>query len=242
MPYDVKALARAPRSKKIVVGVVVVGVGYLTYRWWANRSAGDEVPVTGDVGAPVDASGVVGAPASGNVQYAGTTTDTRGEPKPGNFANDAEWTQYAADKLSTGGTRSVDAVYSALGDYLAGRPLDETEASIVTSAWAVAGDPPSGHKPIIKQIGEVSLTAPTGLRTTGVGRTSVDLSWDAVSGASLYVVYRDTLGSNVGATSALSKRVDGLTPGTTHTFQVLASTATGKSGPKSAKISVTTKK
>lgn len=242
MPYDVKALAKSPRSKKIVVGVVVVGGGYLAYRWWANRSAGDAVPVTGDVGVPVDASGVVGAPASGNVQYAGSTTDTRGEPKPGNFANDAEWTQYAAEKLSTGGTRSVDAVYSALGDYLAERPLDETESSIVTSAWAVAGDPPSGHKPIIKQIGEVSLTAPTGLKAANVTRTTVDLSWAPVPGAAFYFVWNSTSGANIGGTSQTSKTVGSLKPGTAYKFAVGGATANGKNGPRSGYISVTTKK
>lgn len=240
---DLKAVAGKGRSRKILVGVGAVALGYVAYRWWTNRATATPVGVTGDVGAPVDASGVVGAGGvSGNVQYAGTTQDTRTEPKPGSFANDAEWTQYAAEKLAAGGGRSLDAIYTALGDYLAGRPLSEAEASTVTAAWAVAGDPPSGHKPIIKQIGEVTLTAPGGLKATGVGRTSVDLAWNKVDGAAFYFVYRDGLGANVGGTSQTTKRIDGLTPGAKHTFQVLASTANGKNGPKSGSITVTTKK
>ena len=245
MADDLKAVVSGGgRQRRILIGVAVVAAGYVGYRWWVSRStsSSSDVPVTGDVGAPVDASGVVGAGGvSGNVQYAGTTQDTRGEPRPGNFANDAEWTQYAAEKLSAGG-RPLDLIYSALGDYLAGRGLDDTEATIVTSALGVAGDPPSGHKPIIKQVGEVTLAAPSGLHATGVGRTSVDLAWNKVDGAVTYFVYRDTIGSNVGATTQLSKRVDGLTPGAKHTFRVLASTATGKNGPKSGAITVTTKK
>lgn len=240
MPDDLKAAVKDPKSKRILIVVALGAAGYVGWRWWSNRTAATGTPATVDVGAPVDASGVVGAPASGNVQYAGTVTDNTRTPGPGNFRNDAEWTQYAADKLAT--TRPVDTVYSALGDYLAGRPLSDAEADIVRSAIAVAGEPPSGHKPLVAQVGTITLTAPGGVAVYAFDRTWADLRWNGVSGAITYNVYRDGLASPVASSSSGHTRVHGLTPGHTHHLQVAGVTATGKPGPKSATVSVTTKK
>lgn len=238
------ALKGGGRQRKLILGVAAVAVGYVGYQWWKARGASDAtVPVTGDVGAPLEASGIVGAPASGNIQYAGTTTDTRTGPTPGNFASNAEWTDYAVDKLSSSGGWSAGAVYAALGDFLARRPLDDTEAGIVRAAVAAAGNPPvGGPYTVIGQVGQVTLKAPTGLKVAATTRSSVDITFSPVPGATGYYAYRSGIVDNVSGSRDTKITVSGLSAGKTYKIQVAAFTSTGKVGPKSTAISATTKK
>ncbi|NEE29472.1 chitinase, partial [Streptomyces sp. SID7982] len=66
---------------------------------------------------------------------------------------------------------------------------------------------------------------------------SVALSWNAVSGASGYNVYRG--GTKVATATGPSATVTGLTPSTAYSFQVSATNAAGESA-KSAAITATT--
>jgi hypothetical protein len=242
-------IPKVGKVKKMYVWAALGGVGlFVGWRYYqaAKGSAGGTTPpVTGDVGAPVDPSGVVGAPASGNVQYAGTTTDataTQGEPRPGNFSNNAEWTNYAINKLVEQG-RPAASVGSALGDYLAKRPLDTSEEQIVVAALAIAGAPPvGGPYSIVRQLGTVNLTAPTGLKVSSVATTSAWLTFNPVPGAVVYYVYRSGITENVGGSRDTKIQVTGLSRGTSYKFAVQAVAATGKGGPKSGYITVTTKK
>lgn len=241
-------IPKVGRVKKVYVWAAIGAVGlFVGWRYYQAAKAPKDAatPVTGDVGAPVDPSGVVGAPASGNVQYAGTTTDatgTQGEPRPGNFSNNAQWTDYAINKLVEQG-RPAASVGSALGDYLAKRPLDQSEEGIVVAALAVAGEPPvGGPYPIVRQVGTVTLTAPTGLKTTSVAKTSAWLTFNTVPGAAIYYVFRSGITENVGGSRDNKIQVTGLTPGKSYKFAVAAAATTGKLGPKSSYITVTTKK
>lgn len=83
-----------------------------------------------------------------------------------------------------------------------------------------------------------SLPAPTGLATGAVTDTSVALTWNAVSGAADYAVFRD--GSPVGTASGTSYTDTGLTAGTTHTYAVAARDNTGTAGPRSGTVTATT--
>ena len=236
------------RVKKIYVwgalGAVAVFVGWRYYQA-ARTPAGDTAPpVTGDVGAPVDTSGVVGAPASGNVQYAGTVTDTtqQTEPRPGNFSNNAQWTSYAIDKLVEQG-RPAASVGSALGDYLAKRPVDQSEEAIIVAALAVAGAPPvGGPYTIIHQVGTVDLKAPTGLKASSIATTSAWFTFNPVAGATQYYLYRSGVTENVGGSRDTKIQATGLAKGKTYKFAVAGLTGTGKVGPKSSYVSITTKK
>lgn len=78
---------------------------------------------------------------------------------------------------------------------------------------------------------------PAGLKTTAITSTSVALSWNAVSGATGYDVYRG--GTKVASATGPSTTVTGLAASTAYSFQVTATNAAGESA-KSAAVTATT--
>ncbi|MFG3100554.1 chitinase [Streptomyces sp. NPDC048182] len=79
--------------------------------------------------------------------------------------------------------------------------------------------------------------APAGLSVTGTTSSSASLSWNAVSGATGYSVYRD--GTKVTAVTGTSATVTGLAASTSYSFQVTATNAAGES-PKSGAVTART--
>ncbi|UZJ29454.1 chitinase [Streptomyces endophytica] len=79
--------------------------------------------------------------------------------------------------------------------------------------------------------------APGGLTAGSVTSSSVTLSWNPVSGATGYTVYRD--GAKSATTGGSSATVTGLSPSTSYRFQVSATNAAGESA-RSAEITATT--
>lgn len=107
--------------------------------------------------------------------------------------------------------------------------LDAICSSYYTSLfWGLDGAGP----------GTPGLPAPAGLTATAVGHDSAALSWQAVSGATSYQVYRD--GTPVGTGTATSFTDTGLTPATTYGYAVAAVDAAGVTGARSPVVSVTT--
>lgn len=80
---------------------------------------------------------------------------------------------------------------------------------------------------------------PAGLATGSVTSSSVALSWNAVSGATGYKVYRD--GALAQTVSGASATVTGLAADTTYQFQVSATNAAGESAKSTAVSARTTK-
>ncbi|MEU4271961.1 glycoside hydrolase family 18 protein [Streptomyces sp. NPDC026092] len=79
---------------------------------------------------------------------------------------------------------------------------------------------------------------PAGLATGSITSSSVALSWNAVSGATGYKVYRD--GSLAQTVSGASATVTGLAANTTYQFQVSATNAAGESAKSTAVSARTT--
>ncbi|MFJ3822583.1 chitinase [Streptomyces nodosus] len=79
--------------------------------------------------------------------------------------------------------------------------------------------------------------APAGLSVSSTTSSSVSLSWNTVSGATGYTVYRD--GTKVTAVTGTSATVTGLSPATSYSFAVTATNAAGESA-RSATVSATT--
>ncbi|MER5932901.1 glycoside hydrolase family 18 protein [Streptomyces sp. NPDC002054] len=79
--------------------------------------------------------------------------------------------------------------------------------------------------------------APAGLAVSGQSASTLTLSWNAVSGATGYHVYRD--GSRVATVTGATTQLTGLAPSTTYSLQVSAYNQAGE-GPKSAPVSGTT--
>ena len=229
------------KVKKVYVwGAIGVVGAYVAWRWYSVGAAdsGEAEYTTDYVGDTIATGGAGAAGGSGNVQYAGSTTDGTSADV---IDTNAEWSQKAAELLSNAGYNPA-SVYAALGDYLAGAPLTTSEQTIVRAALAAVGNPPVGGPYVIKeQVGQVNLKAPTGLKVTAVTGTSVSLSWVKVEGASWYRVYRDGVAQNVGGTDTTTITIGGLEPNKEYRFRVRADTTTGKSGPYSAKVTAKTK-
>jgi chitodextrinase len=86
-------------------------------------------------------------------------------------------------------------------------------------------------------------TAPTGLAATATGPTGISLAWQASTdnvGVSGYTVYRGSTAIATVSGSTLSYADNGLTPGTTYTYTVTASDASGNVSPPSAAAAATT--
>ncbi|MBW5485092.1 chitinase [Streptomyces bambusae] len=79
--------------------------------------------------------------------------------------------------------------------------------------------------------------APGGLTVSGQNDTALTLSWNAVSGATGYSVYRD--GVRVAQTAGTTAQLTGLTPATSYSLQVSAYNQAGE-GPRSAPVTGTT--
>ncbi|MFG3364064.1 chitinase [Streptomyces sp. NPDC090032] len=79
---------------------------------------------------------------------------------------------------------------------------------------------------------------PAGLAAGTATSSSVDLSWNPVSGATGYNVYRD--GSKVASVSGASTTVTGLAAATSYSFQVSATNSAGESAKSTAVTARTT--
>ena len=85
-----------------------------------------------------------------------------------------------------------------------------------------------------------SIAAPTGVATSGATDTSMTISWNAVSGAGGYNVYRGGSKVNAAKLTATSFTDTGLTPATTYSWTVTALDANDVEGPASAPAAGTT--
>ncbi|MFH9819271.1 chitinase [Streptomyces sp. NPDC017230] len=73
---------------------------------------------------------------------------------------------------------------------------------------------------------------PAGLNVSGTTSSSASLTWDTVSGATGYNIYRD--GTKVTAVTGTSATVTGLAAATSYSFQVTATNAAGESAKSTA--------
>lgn len=237
------------KTKKawIMIPAGLAGV-YVAYRWYA-ASKEDAAPDPGADGlySTGDLSEYGLSTTGGAYNPTGNTGSTVTDgTNPDSIDTNAEWTNKAVELLGNAGYDSA-VVYAALGEFLARRALDKNEASIARAALAAAGQPPvNGPFSVIEEAttgGTGTLPAPTGLKVTATTSTSVSLSWNKVSGAGYYRVYRSGSSTNVGATDGANNTITigGLQPNTEYGFQVAADTTTGKPGPKSSTVKGRTK-
>jgi poly(hydroxyalkanoate) depolymerase family esterase len=86
--------------------------------------------------------------------------------------------------------------------------------------------------------GTGALPAPTGLTVTGTTGTTAAVSWNAVTGAASYHVYRG--GTKVGTTTSTAYTDTGLATGTTYSYTVAAVDSAGAVGAVSSTVTATT--
>lgn len=82
------------------------------------------------------------------------------------------------------------------------------------------------------------LPAPNGLAATGATDTSVTLTWDRVTDAASYAVYRD--GTRIATPTGPPFTDTGLSPGGSHTYSVAARDPGGTEGARSPQVNATT--
>jgi hypothetical protein len=242
---DVPAVGRV--KKRYVVIPAGLAAAYIAFRWWQAQQVDDE-PAPGADGlySSDDLSEYGLSTTGGSTTVTGNTGSTVTDATNPNVINDnAQWTERAVEKLTNQGFDG-QAIYLALGEFLARRSLDKTEAAIARAALAAAGQPPVGGPYSVIEAATTApaeLKPPTGLKVTATTANSVTLAWDPVVGAGYYRVYRSGSSTNIGATDAGNKTIviSGLQPNTEYTFYVAADTTTGKPGPRSSGVKGRTK-
>jgi hypothetical protein len=186
MPADTLKLPGGGKvNRKVVLAAGAVGVGVVGYAWWTRGGGAGEVPeevVTED---ELDAVGDERIPTTG-VPYDPTT------PAPaGGINTNAEWTQFATDRLLSLGYDPV-AVGDAIGLFFDRKPLPPAQANLVRAALGQAGQPPVGGPWVVieqQAPASVGMTAPILARSAPVYRNGAweyVISWAPVPGATRY--------------------------------------------------------
>jgi hypothetical protein len=240
----------APVIGRVKKAYIIVPAGlagaYVLWRWY-QASRTDDGPAPDDGTYTTDDLSEYGRSTTGGAYNPGGNTgntETDGTT-PGRIDTNAQWTDKAVEKLTNQGFDGM-TVSLALGEFLARRSLDKTEASIARAALAAVGQPPTGGPYPVNEAavtGPVSLKPPTGLKATAVTSTSVTLTWNKVDGAGYYRIYHSGSMTNVGATDGAntSITIGGLKPSTTYKFAIATDTTTAVPGQKSPAITVKTK-
>lgn len=234
-----------PVNKHVVIAVGIGAVGFVGWRYYVSRSAASSVgtadATTSDFADGGTVPSVLNAVPSdgsfgGDTGATGTTTTTTNTP--GNFANNAEWTQYVTGQLESSDTWSYSDIVTALGNAFASKPLSTLQQSIVQAALAVGGPPPVGTLVLVTGGNTPVTGTPSGFVILAEGPNSTTVRFSAVPGADHYLVYK---GGSVVASGASSPiTITGLTPSTKSTYTMAAVSASGAAGPMSGPFIATT--
>lgn len=246
MPDFLEGTVTVPGAGKLKKRYVAIPVGiaaaYVGFRWYQARqdAASSDSADTSGLYSSSDLTDMGLSTTGGATNVTGNTGSTTTDATTDAIDTNAEWTQEAVTLLGNAGYDSA-TVYAALGEFLARRSLDKSEASIARAALAAAGPPPvNGPFSVIEEAAATSTTlaAPTGLHVISATSTSVTLGYNLVPGAGYYRAYRSGASTNVGSTDGGNNTitVTGLSPNTSYSFQVAADSTTGKPGAKSAAV------
>lgn len=238
------------RVKKVYVVVpAAAAAAYIGWRWWQAKHA---------PAAPAGSDGYYTSPDLTDMGLSttggtGTVTGNTGSivtdgTRPDAIDSNAEWTQKAVELLGNAGYDSA-TVYAALGEFLARRALDKSEATIARAALAAVGQPPvGGPYSVLEEAttgGTGTLAAPANVRAYNtITTTQVPLQWDPVPGAAHYEIYSTNPAygfENVGSSLDTYFYARGLQPNTSYGFYVVAVSSSGKKSPKSNTYSAKTK-
>jgi hypothetical protein len=124
--------------------VIIAGAAYVV--WYIKRRG---VGVSTPVYAPVDNGSASPLSSSGGASpsssYTGTVSTFGGAPAAS--TTNAQWARNTADAMIASGSNPAD-VNNAIANYLAGKQLDSTQASIIATALRTYGNPPEGVVPV----------------------------------------------------------------------------------------------
>jgi hypothetical protein len=231
----------AGKMKKVYIYVPAgLAAVYVGWRWYQAKQDAAAAPEQSDgTYTTADVSDYGLSTTGGATNVTGNTGSTETDAtNPNSIDTNAEWTQKAVELLGNAGYDSA-TVYAALGEFLARRALDKSEASIARAALAAAGQPPVGGPYSVQEeagAGTGTLPAPTNLRAWDVTNSSqVGMQWDGVPGAMFYRVYRTDLGTEpVGDSIDTKFWAKGLSANHSYSFYVVAYNTGMKPGGKSS--------
>jgi hypothetical protein len=177
--------------------------------------------------APIGSNGADSGSGSGGDGGGGSQS---GPP----FANNQAWSQWATTYLVGTIGENAHNVAQALGDYLAGRPVDTPEENIINQAIGYAGNVPvtatDGFPPSIRHKGtkgggqEKAVNPVTGLHASGIQKTVADITWHPAAHAGSYgiTLFHKTQKMRTYDVTAAKTRLTGLKSGESYTVHVLA--------------------
>ncbi|MFJ6530885.1 fibronectin type III domain-containing protein [Streptomyces longwoodensis] len=234
----------AGRIKKAYIYVpAAAAAAYVGWRWYRSGKDSAEAPAGSDgMYSSPDLSDYGLSTTGGAAPVTGNQGSVVTDGSGGALTTNDAWTDKAVEKLTNQGYDG-QAVLAALGEFLARRSLDPSEARIARAALAAAGQPPVGGPYSVIEAattGTATPAAPSGLRATAHTDHSVNLAWNTAPGITQYAVYRSDTGNMAVRAGAGSTSVYGLKPNTSYTFTVAAVGSTGKIGPKSNAVTVKT--
>lgn len=239
---DVQVPVAGKIKKRYIAIPAVLAAGYVGFRWYqASQDSADAAadPASTGLYSSDDLSDYGLSTTGGATTVTGNTGNTTTDANA--IGTNAEWANLATEKLGNMGYDQI-AVGNALGEFLARRALDKTEATIARAAIAQAGQPPVGGPYSVLEeagAGTGTLAAPTNLKLVSATSTSVSMTWDKVNGAGGYRVYRGT-GENIGMSLDNKFTATGLNSGSSFPFSVSAFGTTGKVGGRSAIVTMKT--
>ena len=217
---------------------------YVAWRWYqAGQSSSEDTATSSGLYASDDLSDYGLSTTGGSTTVTGNTGNVTTDATSSAVDDNAEWTNTAIERLTNQGYDGA-VVAAALGEFLARRSLDSSEASIARAALAVAGQPPENRPWSVIEAattGTATPGTPTGLKVTSTAQNAVSLSWSPVTGAAYYDVYRSGAAANAVRSVAPAATVSGLQPNTSYSFQVAAVGTTNQAGTRSGSVTGKTK-
>lgn len=266
-----------PVSKKTAViggvGIAVVG-GIVWYRQKQTADQPDayEAEINPATGYPYGSAEDAAALAAQDGYQSPVITGPSGGGNPGGsgssqtdtvVSTNAEWTQAVLAYVQDNGImEDVAALSSAIGKYITGAYVNDTEVALINQAIAIKGQPPvaavNGYPPNLNRTppGSGGNTTPppagggttlpnggkagpvTGLRATSITKSSVMLTYNGAQNAITYRVYRG--GNLIMTRQGPPFSVSGLKSKTKYTIGVQAVAKNGSLGPI-ANVTITTK-
>lgn len=256
-----------PVSKKTALGIGAAAVLIGGIVWYRQKQTADQPdiyeaeinPATGyPYGSPEDAAAL----AQQNAYVSPVVTGGSGGGNPGGsgssntdvvVSNNAEWTQAVLQYVQDNGImEDVAALSAAIGKYITGQYVNDTEVALINQAIAIKGQPPvaaaNGYPPNLNRTppggsggnnqppGGGGSTPPKGGnagpikgRKTTWDHDSAFVSFTGADNAVTYRVYRN--GNLIMTRQGSPFTVTGLTPKTHYTIGVQAVAANGSLGP-----------
>jgi len=237
--------AIGPVDKRIVISVGSAALAYVGYQYFKSRNAATAAADSATTDPGFADGGTIPA-VSGAVSSDNSYGSSSGTVPPSTTdygftgTTNSEWTQYATTQLEQSDTWSYTDIVSALGNFIAGKPLTTLQQQIVSAAIGLAGYPPVGSHVIVPGGDTPVLVAPTGVKAVATGTTTVRVSWIPVAGITGYYIYHNGASTEIGAGLGDHATVSGLQPNTLYTFYVAAHSPAGKIGPKSSGVAAKT--